>query len=650
MTANLLASELLLEKSTPKLQKIVSMVSSETPLNIWLTLDVSQLEKVEVKLSDAALRRRKKVDPVNFLINAKDSTFAYAVLDEIRNSGAEIRHVLYWFDAVTVEITPEKLTTLASLSFVKEIDIVQKLKSDRSFQYEPLKSSKKSSSKSLSLPYGFSQFQNRYIKTEKLHAAGLSGRGIRIAMFDSGFNTLHRAFDSLNIIATFNFIDNIIDVTQPDCETGTVQSSHGTTTLGVVGGYVQDTLIGAAYNAEFLLAKTEITCGGVEIVQEEDNWIAAAQWADQQGADIISSSLGYITFQDTVNGFYGYTFSDLDGDTPRITAAADIAALKNILVINSAGNERGNSWNHIVTPCDGNFVIAVGATTPDSSLAGFSSPGPTADGRIKPDIATLGTSVVSAHYAGGFTTTASGTSFSAPLVTSGAALALEHDSTLTAAELRDLIRASGDKADNPDNDFGYGLFDATKAADIVSIVRPYAYLLNRLGLNRILIETAGRANNVPILSVIGTPNGISLSDNNDGTGYLDVVLTNNSASVQTVRLTADVGYFVDTVEITILSPELLDEQLVVGPNPCADFLNIYFYEPDNFESLAIYNISGEKVWEVVNNASLNADINRIEERWNCTNLSGELVADGAYIVVVTAGGKQFYRKVLKIDK
>lgn len=645
-TTNSNASELVLKKSTQRLQTKINSLSSniDTSITLWLMLDTTQLVKVPVHLSEKSLQRRQRVDPQNFLIDNLDSTFAPSVIGSLTKIGVEVRHDLYWFNAITVNVSMENLSALASLPFVKKIDVVQKIRSIIKNEPIPFKESKIPAQKSLALPYGFSQFQNRYIKADKLHNAGLSGKNVRIAIFDTGFKTTHRVFDSTNIIDTYNFIDNNSDVTQDDCPNSIPQSSHGTMTFGIIGGYLPDTLIGVAYNAEFLLAKTEITCNSVEIYQEEDNWIAAAQWADLNGADIISSSLGYITFQDSA----GYTFADLDGDSPRITAAADFAASKNILVINSAGNERGKSWNHIIAPSDGDSVIAVGATRPDSLLASFSSPGPTADGRIKPDISTLGTQVFTSVYTGGFTQFASGTSFSAPLVTGGVALALEHDNSLTAAELRDLIRLSGDRYDRPDNNFGYGLFDATKTANIVQFQPPFTIPLIVNQTHSFLVETDGRSDSIPVLSLVDSILGLEFVDNQDGTGRIDVLESYDFKSIQAIPIAADVGYFVDTASYFLITEALFENKLAVGPNPCSDFLNIYFYNPKNIPSVTIYNIAGEKVWELYNDFSFDADKNRIEARWSCDNQSGDNVTDGMYIIVVSDGGELFHQNVLKI--
>jgi hypothetical protein len=256
---------------------------------------------------------------------------------------------------------------------------------------------------------------------------------------------------------------------------------------------------------------------------------------------------------------------------------------------------------------------------------------------------------VSAYYTGGFTTSARGTSFSAPLVAGGAALAFEHDSTLTADELRELIKRSGDRFENPDNDFGYGLFDAVKAADIIRFITPIKLTVVDDVLQQFLIETGGRSDIVPVLSLLDTIPGVSFFDNQDGTAIIEIIQSLNSQPVQTIRLAADVGYFADTTEFIILFQNLLSSSLIVGPNPCSDFTNIYFYDPKNFESLAIYSISGEKVWEVFNNYTIDADRVRVEARWNCDNQSGAVVADGVYLIVVTSGGKQFHQNVLKVE-
>ena len=415
---------------SPELSVIVSNNSNSELHKVWIYFDLPDSLLEKVNLSEKSLKRRAKVFGQNDSQSRYDFRPSDKVLQEITSTGVQIRRVSRWFKAVSVEASASQIQQVARLPFVSKVDLVKTLST-------PLPVVEVSQQRSLPtqrsalLPYGLTLFQNSYINAVKLHDAGLSGKGVLIALFDTGFDTAHVAFDSTSIIDSYDFINNDDDVSGVDCAMGVQQSFHGTLTLGVLGAYIPNTLIGVAYGADYALAKTEITCADVngndEIKVEEDNWIAAAEWADSIGADIISSSLGYTQFQDSGS----YTQSQLDGNTALITIAADIAASMNILVVNSAGNSRGSlTWGTISFPADGDSVLTVGATTFDSTLAGFSSPGPTADGRIKPDIATLGVNVYTALQNGG-TISASGTSLSTPLVAGGAALALEHDSTMT---------------------------------------------------------------------------------------------------------------------------------------------------------------------------------------------------------------------------
>ncbi len=447
---------------TERAQQVIENSPSYTQHKLWLFLSREAVASAPEHLTAKARTRRARVDPVTLLVDTHDYPVSPEALQRIRNTGASIKRVSKWLRAVSVEVDLEQLERLKSLPYIEQIDLVKVLVAPSFPKAEPLQP-KDFPPQATALAYGRSLFQNQFINAVKLHQAGLTGKGVMIALFDTGFEINHHAFDSAHIVATYDFINDDTTVDEPECPLEpnlNLQNFHGTLVFGVIGGNVPDTLVGVALGADFILAKTEITCGYTEIKVEEDNWIAAAEWADSIGADIISSSVGYTEFTDGGS----YAFEDLDGNTALITIAADIAASKNILVANAAGNERDQLWGHIVTPADGDSVLAVGAVSADSSLAYFSSPGPTADGRIKPDIVTLGVGVFTSAAGGGYAT-ANGTSLSTPLVAGGAALALEHDTTLTAAELRDLIRQNGDHSSHPDNDFGYGLYDAARALE-----------------------------------------------------------------------------------------------------------------------------------------------------------------------------------------
>ncbi|MCW9016256.1 MAG: S8 family serine peptidase, partial [Kangiellaceae bacterium] len=295
------------------------------------------------------------------------------------------------------------------------------------------------------------------IRVPDVHDMGYSGNGIVIAMFDSGYNRMtHESFSQINIAGTWDFVNNDADVGD-GADMG--KSNHGTYTLSTIGGYSPGNLIGPAYGATYYLAKTENSDSELHV--EEDNWCAATEWAETNGAQIISSSLGYRGFDSGVD----YIAEDMDGDTTIVTQCADAVAERGIVVVNSAGNRGANSnTNTIGAPSDGHFVLAVGAVTSSGARSSFSSVGPSADGRIKPDVMAMGSDVIVAS-AGSDSEyfNADGTSFACPLTSGVAALVLEANPNLTATQVRDILRDTANRASTPDSRFGYGLIDAYAA-------------------------------------------------------------------------------------------------------------------------------------------------------------------------------------------
>jgi subtilisin family serine protease len=207
-------------------------------------------------------------------------------------------------------------------------------------------------------------------------------------------------------------------------------------------------LTGSAPGASFILLRTENDSS--ETRQEEDNWVAAAEFADSLGADIFSTSLGYLSFD---SGDPGYGRSDLDGQTALITRAADLAAAKGILVVNSAGNEGARG---LIAPADGDSVLAIGAVDACGELAAFSSRGPSADGRIKPDLVAMGeqTFFVATD---GTVRRGNGTSYSCPLISGLAACLMQAHPQATAWQIAEALRRSADRFSSPGNSYGYGM-------------------------------------------------------------------------------------------------------------------------------------------------------------------------------------------------
>jgi subtilisin family serine protease len=281
-------------------------------------------------------------------------------------------------------------------------------------------------------------------------------------MLDTGFkNFTHQALDHLDIQATWDFVNDDPNVFDEDGQMGI--GNHGTQTLGTIGGFYPGELIGPAYGASYILGKTENTEWERHI--EEDHWVAGAEWADTLGADIISSSLGYR--YEFTHGEENYTSEDMDGETAIVTQGANIAASRGILIVNSAGNEGPAlpGENTIIAPADSPNVLAAGAVLPSGLRVDFSSVGPTADGRIKPDVMAQGYYVYTVEIGGqSIYDSVDGTSFACPLVAGVSALILEINPTWTNYDIMKAIKSTADNFSSPDNEYGYGIVDAYGAA------------------------------------------------------------------------------------------------------------------------------------------------------------------------------------------
>jgi subtilisin family serine protease len=283
---------------------------------------------------------------------------------------------------------------------------------------------------------------------------GLDGRGVRVGFLDAHFRGLrHVAFDPLQRDDRMRALRNFTE--------GRQSGNHGMGVASVAVGHAPGTLMGPAHGAEVLGATTEYT--PFERNVEEDYFVAGLEWLHRRGADVVNVSIGYNTFDD---GQDDYTPEDLDGDTGLTTRAVDRAARLGVTVVVSAGNSGCASpdscWYYVNTPADADSAITVGAIGPDSTLASFSSRGPTADGRIKPDVVVQGTSVLSAWNDDGFARVG-GTSFASPQVTAVVAQMLQVAPTLSPITVRRLLRRTASQADAPDNRMGWGVVNADAA-------------------------------------------------------------------------------------------------------------------------------------------------------------------------------------------
>jgi serine protease AprX len=392
----------------------------------------------------------------------QDQAVARSYTEQVAARVTKVRHTLRWLNAMSVEATPAQVRALARLPFVERLDAVRRYRGKSETPVEALDTSAADAGRlrpraAAALDYGTALDQLAQIRVPELHERGLTGEGVLVALFDSGFPNLeHEAFSAMQIVAQRDFVrrvDTVRDSTH----------SHGTATLSVVGGFRPGELIGPAFGASFILAVTEDASSETPI--EEDNWAAAAEWAEAMGADVISSSLGYAQFD---LPYSSYSERDMDGATAVTTIAATMAAVRGVVVVNSAGNGGLHPLrNTLVAPADGLYVLSAGAVDRAGLRASFSSVGPTADGRIKPDVAALGalvkvaTTGTTRSY--GF---ASGTSFSCPLTAGVVALLLQAHPTYVVDDVLLALRSTSSQSAAPDNLLGWGILDAVAAVDL----------------------------------------------------------------------------------------------------------------------------------------------------------------------------------------
>ena len=429
------------------------------------------VESVWVFLRDksAGDRRLEWPRPEALLSSARlDLDVDGEYIDAIRATGAALRTCSRWFNAVSVAATPEQMERLAALPFVRETAPVRRAGRDPL----PAPGAPQASAKAAANGYGPGFEQLSSIGVVALHNQGFTGEGIRIALLDAGFpNRAHRAFAHLDVVAERDFVHGAAGDSAPG-EAGPLPpgSNHGTQVLSVLAARDPGQLVGAAPDARYLLATTEEI--ERELPLEEDLWVAGLEWADSLGADVVNSSVGYNQFEDGT----GYLYEDLDGRTALATIAAEIAVSRGIVVVAAAGNEGNKPWRYVTVPADGPNVIAVGAVgLVQQEIAPFSSRGPTADGRIKPDVVAPGVSIVVVDTTrpepgesfSGYRR-ARGTSFATPLVSGAAALLRQIHPAWTPADVAAALKGTAlDLGESgPDTTYGWGMVDALAASGV----------------------------------------------------------------------------------------------------------------------------------------------------------------------------------------
>lgn len=401
-------------------------------------------------LSDRAIARRERqgiaIDELDLPI---DPAYIEAVL---AIPGVQYWHESKWFNAITVKLLDEEaLVAIQALPFVLETRGVQVLFSDRL----PAGLEKSQATTFDATTYGTAHRQIQMLRGDLLHAAGYRGEGLHVAVMDAGFsdvsnmNAFQRARNEGRLEQVANYVSGGSNV-----EGG---STHGTRVLSTMTGELNDNFVGTAPDAHYHLFRTEDT--SFEYVIEEDNWIMGIEHADRIGVDLVNTSLGYSQFDDPDQD---YAPENMDGQTARISIASQIAAEKGMLLITSAGNRGASDWRVITAPGDAKDVLTVGAVDSLGVHAFFSSFGPSADGRVKPDVVAMGFQSAIVNV-GDDITRGNGTSFSAPIVCGLAACLWQAHPQRSNLEIIQAIRESASLYTQPNDSMGYGIPDFWRA-------------------------------------------------------------------------------------------------------------------------------------------------------------------------------------------
>lgn len=498
------------------------------------------INKPEEFLSERAIQRRQDY---GIAIDQYDIPVNPSYLQAVAQTGATILHPSKWLNGVTVEVASSSvLQAIEALPFVQKTRVMeddpikQRIKEETYFSddFKPISEHKSD----VRTYYGYAMPQIQQLNGVALHTLGFKGQGMWVGICDAGFDYVdqHEAFASMYDEGRFLGAKDFV------YKNGVVytESSHGTSCLGLMAGNVPDKYVGTAPLASYFLCRTENV--NSENVLEEYNWVSAAEYLDSIGVDVISTSLGYITFDDSQ---WSHVYSDLDGETCVITVGSEIACSKGILCITSAGNDGGNAFPYISAPADGEHVLTIGAVGSDGERAYFSSIGPTYDGRIKPDVMAhgYGTTVVSpgegAYYDG------SGTSYACPVLAGMATCLWQARKELPASEIREALRKSGNMS-VPDNYYGYGIPDFMEALNALFLEENSDFVINSAisvypnpsnGVVDVKLEIEGKAD-VKVYNQIGKllySNDIT-NDNNNG---LDVFLSNVDKGMYFINVICD---------------------------------------------------------------------------------------------------------------
>ncbi len=391
-------------------------------------------------------------------------------IDSVLAKGVTLLNRSGWFNAIDIYVTDtNKMASIRALPFVKNCFVASCIgPKHNSGNYNKLFAGERNNfyrpQSADTLDYNYSYNQVHMIKVDCLNNMGYRGKGKQIAVIDVHFGVAYSlpAFDSIRdrgqILGMWDFVGE-----KPSVYDSTNSDNHGQMVLSCMAGNLPGQFLGDALDADYYLFRTDenVPASAPDSLIEVENWAAAAEYADSAGADIITTSLGYTEMYPA-----NYTYADMNGKTEIASIAATIAAEKGMVVCAAAGNDGDDSWHYICSPADADSILTVGAVNSSGGYAYFSSTGPTADGRIKPDVAAQGDPTAVANPSGGVLEGA-GTSFATPLIAGGVASLWQADSNAGNMQIINAVKQSASLYATPDSLLGYGIPDFCLAYNIL---------------------------------------------------------------------------------------------------------------------------------------------------------------------------------------
>ncbi len=409
------------------------------------------------ELTQKSINRRNNL---GIAITEQDAPIEPTYIQNIQNLGYTVTDKSKWLNGVAVYATTSQIADLKTLNYVSNVESF--VKNSIVNKSSKIVKSNKFLNTQTNFNYGNSLAQIDQINLRNLHVNGYTGTGISIAVIDTGFPTVNtgsefaRLRNNNQIKGGYNFVNKSSDIYN------TSLNNHGTNCLGIIGGYIDGTFIGSAPDADFYLYASENAT--LEIPEEELYWIEAAEEADRQGVDIITTSLGYTTFDDSR---YNYQYRDMTGQKSFIARGVNIASDKGIIVMIANGNEGSSTWHYLTTPADSEKAFSIGGVDSSGNPYLATSYGPNANNHIKPDAVARGTNTYYVYNNSSYF--GSGTSYATPLSAGGVACLLQAIPNNTNREtIKNKLRETASLYPSTDDRLGYGILNFSNALTAIN--------------------------------------------------------------------------------------------------------------------------------------------------------------------------------------